>query len=383
MRMKQGRGIPFGIRLKDWSQRVLPLAGWLMLVAAAGWMYERRVSVIRASGVAGETVIDVAAVRGGRIRSVGVLPHDLVAAGQPVAYMENNSALATLDTAEAEAARLGSELDALVSRWRIEADDRTGDSINRFRRFASDVEDARVDLLGERARRERDRITLDLAELRLQRAASLMDTGVVGQEEIDILRSERDALARHLEESVATLAAMEDRLEESRRRVDLLAADPEYHAEPQLVPLRHAVTVQEARIQEVRIQIASTVIHAPRLGRVETVLHEAGEVVAAGEPILRLVIPQAGPIVAYLDERAAARIGPNTEVRLRPLREPGSVVLSRVDAIGPRVAQVPLRQRAVPSVPQWGVPVFVENPEAWDVRPGDGFEMEFLIRSAS
>ena len=36
--MKQGRGIPFGIRLKDWSQRVLPLAGWLMLVAAAGWI---------------------------------------------------------------------------------------------------------------------------------------------------------------------------------------------------------------------------------------------------------------------------------------------------------------------------------------------------------
>jgi multidrug resistance efflux pump len=372
-------------RLRRWLARLPALIVWGAAVVGATMLYIRQEHAVTLPGVASEVRFDVAPSAAGRLGQLEVALGDDVAKGQIVASLDDRDLLLDLREARAEVLRLGALVGREAEAVTRENRDRETDRLASLRRFSRDVETAVLDHIEALADQAEDRIRLRGLQLTLERTKSLVASDTVTLATLDDDRTAHDALLKATAERELRIEKLAARRRQAERRYEEFAnAAPPSAAESEAIlrPHRHAVEVQEVRIERANLEIAKLVLRAPGAGRVAAILRRPGELAPAGEPVVSIVAPRATEIVVWIPEERLTEVRPGTRVRLRRTAAPGVDVVSTIASLGPRVEPLPDRADPNAVVQRWGLPVQIPLPPSLVARPGEAFEIE-LIRAES
>ncbi|GIK49819.1 MAG: glycoside hydrolase family 43 [Alphaproteobacteria bacterium] len=157
-----------------------------------------------------------------------------------------------------------------------------------------------------------NRSTLSLAAIELERAQTLHHRGFAPEQFLDQRRASRQTAA-------AALAAAQGGLSAAEADMDAAAADAD-------------------RIRE---QIAEATLRAPKAGRVLYRLAEAGELIAAGGPVLTVLDLSDVYMTIFLPTREAGALGVGAEARLVLDAAEEEVLPARVSFVSPEAQFTP------------------------------------------
>jgi multidrug resistance efflux pump len=151
-----------------------------------------------------------------------------------------------------------------------------------------------------------------------------------------------------------------------------------------LAPVKAALVVQEALIQEIEVQRQGLVITAPIDGVITSIHRLPGQTVLAGDPVVTIAQPDSRYVISYVRERQRIGLYEGMEVGLRLRGAPGSPeYISSVEVVGPQVASVPPHQLSDQSIPEWATPIKIPLPPEMrqeGLRPGQ--LVQVIFRSA-
>jgi multidrug resistance efflux pump len=350
-------------RAREALKTYAPLVSMVATLSLAAWLYVPGGARGRIIGFAQAETEAIASVELARIVAVHVDVDGQIAPGQIVATLDATGLDVEIAVAEAEQARLT----AMIS--------------------------------GEQARME-ERITVDLEDLRRQLAKAREEHREASAEE-QALRGEISRVKRLVEDRQASLseltpldmrrATIQAIVEEKPRTIELLRAqiaaaegrhkrarDPANAAAAQ-VAADLALARQE--IESLKHKRAGYVLRANRGGRVIAIDKRPGEIAVAGEPILRLVSTR-GRVVACVQENAAVDVRQGDAARLWVRGQTGAPLTGRIVALGPLVAELPVRCRSAPTVPVWGRDVTIALDHPVELLAGQAFDVTFTPSSA-
>ena len=240
--------------------------------------------------------IDIASKAAGRLRDVLVREGDFVGAGQVVARMDTEVLDAQLRQAEAQLQQAQIGVTVARSQWHQRRAEKTA-------------------MLAAQAQREAE---FDIARKRQSRSSTLAKTGASSQQVADEDR------AQVLGASAAVSAA----------KAQVVAADGAIAtAEAQVASAVSAVDAARASAARVRADIDDSTLKAPRDGRIQYRVAQAGEVVGAGGRVLNMVDLSDVYMTFFLPTASAGKLALGDEVRLVLDAAPQFVVPARVSFV--------------------------------------------------
>jgi HlyD family secretion protein len=162
------------------------------------------------------------------------------------------------------------------------------------------------------------------AQQEVARTAQLVDQHFVSPQQMDRVRSAADAAAARVEQARESLAL----LRAGARKEDIERAAAE-------------VAAAEAAQRSIERQLGYVTLPAATDGTVSVRLADAGQVVAAGQPVFRIAQLSRPWVRAYLPEPDLPRVqlGQRAEVRVDGL--PGKVLAGRLSFISPQAEFTP------------------------------------------
>jgi len=376
--------------------QVVPLLVWLAAIAAVAMLFYHGSQQFEAVGIAQGDVSQVCAPVDGRLKAVYVRLFDDVTKGQVVASFDDELLTAQIATVAATAEQLRSRLIPAQEQLLADKADRELDRAEEQRRFAVDVENARLDILGLKAQIAADRITLEDYAAEVKITADLLQKNAIAPYELDKARALYDALAKKIQETETQLAQAEEQLKQAQRRQDAFAAQTPLHpsVDAALEAIRKQAAVQEKLMDELMVQRRALVISATADGTVvqilarandtavrragEGVLRKPGEMVLAGQPILTIAQGVPKEIIGYASEQQLGQIKAGAKVELVKKTAPAQIAKSEVTYVGPLVEQLPSRLWPNPNIPQWGLPFVIRVPEGMNLVAGELVGIRFL-----
>jgi len=225
------------------------------------------------------TEVDVAAKLAGRIDEILVKEGDFVRQGQALVRMQVN----TLEAQLAEAQASHQEAIHAVAAAKAQIALRQ-----------SDVAAAQAMVMQRQAE-------LDAAGQRLKRSQSLAGQGATSRQQLDDDRTQ----------ALSTEAAM------TAARAQVVAAEAAVQAaEAQHVGAESRARAAAATVSRVEADIADSVLRAPRDGRVQFLVAQAGEVLAPGGKVLNLVDLSDVYMTFFLPETLVGRLALGGEARI-------------------------------------------------------------------
>jgi multidrug resistance efflux pump len=340
-------------------------------------------------GIAQGEISQVCAPVDGRLKAVYVSLYENVTRGQVVASLDDELVMAQIATVSATADHLRSQLIPTQEQLLAEAADRELDRAEEQRRFAVDVETARLDILALKAQIAADRITLEDYAAEVKIATDLFQKNTIAPYELEKAKALYEALAKKVSETEIQIAQAEEQLKQTQLRQDTLIAKTSPHpsVDAALEAIRKEAAVQEKLIEELAVQRKSLVLMAPIDGVVvqipartndmglrrpgEAVMQKTGEIVVAGQPIL--VIAQGRPkeILAYATAAQIDRVKTGQKVELIKRTTPAQIAQSEVVHVGPVIEQLPPRLWVNMNLPQWGLPFVVKIPDGMEIKAGE------------
>ncbi len=325
--------VPLRIRLQRLLRFGLLLAV-LGLIPVFLWLQTRDASQCQFTGVVECESETVGAVQPARIVSVEVQPGQRVKPGDVLVRLD--PADRSLDLAMQEA-RLAAFEQRLMS---YEQD------ITRYRqtlqeserRSSQAVQEADVELEAAKMKCSSDVAELTALKAEIKRLQPLIDKRLVSEIELSSLRPKADAL----EETVARYKPLIDRLQ---KRYDLAAKDLEEvrallaaaEGKPATDTLRESVREVTQTLQE-SAKSEPYVLRASRTGIVSRVQRQTGDVVTAGEPIVRVASANPMYITGLLTQRQLADLSLGEKMQV--VRQGGCgrrKLLAEVESLEPEV----------------------------------------------
>lgn len=240
--------------------------------------------------------IDVAAKLPGRIEKVLVKEGELVEAGQALVEFDTRQLKASRHQAEAELRR--AEIAVENARLLVEqrqAELRAADAVLSQRKSAEEV-----------------------AKSQLARSETLAQSSVASQRQLEIDRSNAFGATAAVASAEAAIAA---------------SAAGVASAKASVVGAEAAVAAATAAIEAIDVQIEDSTLKAPREGRVQYIVAQAGEVVGAGGRVINMVDLNDVYMTFFLQTAAAGRTGIGTEVRLIMDAAPDIVIPATVSFV--------------------------------------------------
>lgn len=329
-------------------------AGLLVILALWGsWALVRRSGggVGTVIGYAEARVHQVGSLQPGRLLSVQVRLGQEVRAGQELARLDprplslaRERAAAALRLAEA---RLTAEPDLQMTQ----------------------MEQGELVLLRSKGEEERARAELEQLDLRLARLDQLRAQSLVRATEVEEARRQRQALAAEL--LVREQAA---RAQGQSRRVHT-KTELQQRLKLRLQPLQAEVLVQAAALREAELALEQATLRAPADGTIGAILHQPGDAVAAGAPIVTVIAAPRGRVEAFVPEPRARALRHGAAAELRRTGVWRAALRGRVVELSPHVEEVPLRVRPAATTPAWGRRVVIEVSEGEALLPGESFHI--------
>jgi multidrug resistance efflux pump len=356
-------------------------------------LMRHRVRRFEVVGIARGRVHQVAANCAGRLQDVRVQLFGQVSEGQPLAVittvLDNENLQAQLNTALAGVQQLQAQLATTEETLLAEAANLEADRIAARRRFAVDVENARLRVLEVKTLLETDRIMLEDLDVEVKIVRSLLDEDAVEPYELQKVQVQYNALATKIEENEHLLErATQDFIRAEARRDEFAKLQPQHPSvDSALELIQQATRVQERLVEELLARRVPLVLKAPFDGVViqvfvrvndarslrpgENTLRMPGEVVMPGEPILTIVEAEPAEIIAYAREDQMGRIRERMAVELIKTSEQAQIASSQVVYLGPVMELMPEQLWQNPNIPQWGRPMLIKIPPGFELIPGE------------
>jgi multidrug resistance efflux pump len=364
---------PISQRIVDFKRRYLPMLVWSVAAVTCAVLLTGRATRFDYIGLARSTQYVVSSSETGRLETLLVDEYDHVEAGDVVAKLDDSEVTARIERSRATIRQLGAELDA--ARTRLLADNQLDQAgwQNQLRRFETDEEDRRLAALELRVTIESDEIERERLALELKRAAPLLETGLMGQQEFESVRLMHDAVRTRISENRILLAQTESEFRTAMMRRESFEKDlPIAPGEvPLLQPLREAIEVENQRLREIRTRREATILRSPITGQVSSILCRRGQTVVPGEAILTVADGRVTEILAYLDESDSGAARENLPVLVASRSRPDRVAESFVVLVGPDVELLPERLWRQSSTPQYGRAVVIAAVPGLELTPGE------------
>jgi len=398
-----------------------PLVVWLAAAAAVAVLYSKHARFGGMAGVLLTVPEPVAPLATARLVSLAVERGETVRAGQLLATMDTSlvDAEVAIDEArllEAEGAIAGYQQNILVllhdfdeavseaEERIVAATAREQDMARLVRQFDMAVLSAEAEVADLAVREQRD--TAELAELAAEQlrreallAKRLLDEQTarelrpaiaaltqtvaaypplrdVRQRQLASAKNQRDETRNSLAAYPALMGTHKRRLadaikerDETRKWLRLGEGEDASAAIRQKMATRTAIL--KANRARLALKRNTYVLRATRDGVVSRIFHEAGDVIAAGEPILRLVGQRSSRVVGFLPEihLTDLSVGQKTSVwRGTGRREKVTAV---VTSIAPEVQSLPGRISPIPGQPLRGRRVILTITDPHDFVPGE------------
>lgn len=332
---------------------------WLIILLCAAGFYLLSGGVTSGSGAivgyAEEQLHAVGPLDAGRVKAVPVKLGQVVKAGDVLVQLDSQ-------ILELRRARLQAEL-AQAKAMIVSEQDQQSSNLQRNQIQA-------VKLFADE---KRSRAELKVLDQQVQRLEWLRARQLVRESELEEARRRQRAVAAEL---AARPSGDQQALEAAGQRPrPLIDQSQTQRLEERLAPFRAAVVVSEKALAEVEHAVRELTLRAPVDGTVAAILLRPGDAVAAGAPIVQVVVVRPGRIVAYVPERQVRRLAAGAEVRVRRVGILGSRLSGRVVEMSPMIEEFPIRARHSPAVPLWGRRVIIQLGEATPLLAGEAFHV--------
>ncbi len=362
-------------RVARWIVRHWPLAAWCLAVVAAAWLYFREAGHGHALACECALELRISPAIAGRIATLDVAIGQSLRAGDLIATLDARDVDARLRMAQSELERARTRVEAEREALRLAQVDRRAQATSRRNAYESDGRRARGAAAAHATAQATDHAELDALTPQIERLKPLLEKKLTTADRIEELVQRRAVL----EERIAS------RVGELRRADEEVAAweklEPEEPAETDLaasvLPFEMAQKSQEARVAELELEREKCRICAPAAGAVSLILARPGEWRAVGEVIVQIVLPTSGRVDAYVTDRQISAVAVGTRATLRARDLAGPPCEGRVAILGPLLEEVPLRLRAMPTIPQWGRRVTIEVEGLHDSLAGAIYDVRF------
>lgn len=363
---------PLAYRLRLMRHRTIPLIVWICVIAALLVMGRGDLRYINGVGVVEARQFAVSPAIDGIIQSLAVDILDTIEAGQILALMDDTIVAAELVVAEAEMSRIRMKVRAEGRRLDEEFAQKEADVLNDLRRFQINEENARLEYLDKVVRQESDTIKLERLRLDMNRQRDLVAQNIHAEELYDDTRLRYEALKTEIEQNETAISVAKTNLDRAvERRVDWESQVVDGDTVDFLGPIREALNVQEARINEIKQRRRMLALNAPVSGQVTHIFHRPGETVLAGDPIMAITDTSNQRVIAYVDERSAGKVIPGSEVHLQSENRPDRAVVAIVARAGAALEELPIVLRGTPILPEWGFPVLISQIPQGVFLPGE------------
>ena len=362
---------------------ILPILVWFVALGGVIFLLSHRRQRFEVLGLAQGQVRQISSTSMGRLQNVPVQLFESVREGDVVAIidtvLDHKHLEVELKAKQAvflaEIKQLQAELKATGNRLTVEAANRKNDMVDTQRRFALDVENARLRTLQLKASLEPDQIRLEELELdsKILAAQEPLQANSAILYEQKKLKKQQEALAKEIDEKRHLLVQAESDLEQAISRRDEFALRQPVNPELQTVlePIQAAIHVKEVQIAEILTDRQALELKAPFDGIVSEIQRKSGEAVLAGEPILSIAETKPREILAYANQKLASRLEANMKVKLIKNSIPQQIANSQITHLGPGVQLVPEQLRGDPAVPEWGRPMLIRVPPNMNLMPGE------------
>lgn len=231
-------------------------------------------------------LVTVSSPEQARIDVIHVSTGQSVEAGQLLATLESGSLEAELAVADAELGRLRAERNAVRSGYQLESSRRRSEAVSQTRRTRASTADVVSRFVSQQSELQAIETEVGLLE-------PLVQSGHRTSDELRRLRSRATTLRASLPSAQAALRA---------HRAAGAAPEAEGSIDELIAPFERAIDVGERRREHLALRVLMYEIRALRAGRVDAQFRRSGEIVAAGEPILRLHEAGEGQMVVCLPE---------------------------------------------------------------------------------
>ena len=385
--------------------RFLPILVWLGTVVCVVALFQHRAERFEILGFAQGQVRHVKATSPGRLKSVPVELFKKVSLGDTVAVIDtmlDNELLlqgqlkAQLDTARAEIDHLMAQLVPIQESMLAEAANLETNKVEAQRRYAVDVENARVRILETKALLASDLITLEDLAVEVQIVRELLAAEAVVPYELQKAQVAYNTLAKKIEENERLLEQSEQDLKQAQERYDEFAQLQLQHpsVDSALEVIHKEIAVRERWMDDLWVQLEALELRqtvklkapfdgvvVPLYGRAgevvlrrsgEFILRRPGEVVLAGESILAIAEARPREIIAYATEEQIDRVQEGMGVKLIKKRtQKITIVESRIVHVGPTMERKPERLWQNPNIPEWGLPISIKIPSDMELVSGE------------
>lgn len=304
-----------GKKLRDinmtsrWKSALWPLV--LLAAVAVGlfWWAPWRASglpegLVKGNGRIEATEIAVASKQAGRVLEIAVGEGEFVKAGQVLARMQVDSLQAQRDEA---LARLQQAQQAVGT-----AEVQVAQAESQYQ--------AALALVVQRDSE------LDMAQRRLLRSEQLAREGFFSDQLL-----EDDRAKQRNQQAILSAAQAQARAAEAAMRA----------ASTQVPAAQAQVRALEATLARIDVELADSWLKAPRDGRVQFLVAQPGEVVAAGGRVLELVDLSDVYMTFFLPEQVAGRVALGSEVRIVLDAAPGYVIPAKVSFVASQAQFTP------------------------------------------
>lgn len=361
---------PLSRRASNFFRRYVPIVAWISGIALLIPLAQKQSEAIDAIGVVERINATVRPELDGRIVELKVNLFQQVEAGDEIARLDDTEYQAKVNSIHAEIDHIRSELastsESIQAEYALLADETKQDNFNDMRRFEINEEDAHLDLIDREVTQKADTVALSRLTALVRYQKNMLDQGVGVKRDYEDLSLQKSALEKKIDENEKAIAFAKERLVEAKRRraSQVLRFAPD---RPTLgLSLLHssAKKLEKARMQELEIVGEKLILRAPIAGTISEILVTAGEVVVKGTDIAEINSDHASHVLGYVDESMVANLKEGMAVTLHMRRFPYEAVESTVANIGTKFDRFPLRLRPNPNLPQWGLAIMVDLPEA-------------------
>jgi len=323
-----------------WLRRISrswPFFFWLLIVFVVVLLHGESGRLVGMTGAVETIAEPIAGLTTARLKTINVALGEHVKANQLVAEMDTSLVEAQLAIDEAFVL----EAEATVARFQR-------DILLLLGRFQAELDDSQATLAQENLRVEREKAELEGLKHEQARMQRLLKQRLIREPDIRDVQAQIAALERSVQESPKVVAIHEtrvknahERLAEVRRWLRIEEGEDASTAIERKMNARGEIFELTRKMGH--LQLSTYSLKATRDGIVSRVFHEEGDVVQAGEPILRLVSPKSMRIIGFLPEQYVGNLLVGRKGTARPQRGNGHDVNVVIECISPEVSALPGR----------------------------------------
>ena len=312
--------VPWKHRWRRFRYGTLPGLGLIAFVAATLWFWTRQGEMPHSIGEVEVRQVNVASALSGVLADLPRGPWKLyqeVEKDEVVARLDEKPLQAQMATLVQELARLRKELDAAAARLTVSESDRARTYLDNTIRLCIEQEDRRLVVLERQVQVAIDRLEAERTKTYLECLQPLYVRKIVSDLEMTNARIYAEEAAKRLEDTSKVLGEAQTQEKSADERSAKFPALQKADVPTELAPIIAAANVQQAKINELDLEISRLKIRAPIGGRISAILHWPSENVRAGEAIVTIAAEKGRYIVSYVRQEQHVEPAPGMEVDVR------------------------------------------------------------------